>query len=172
MRTDLCCALTHPEKPKVSRPSTRVEHVGTDALAVVADSHLQGGVGIGHLRLDLLGARMPERITERLACDEQHLFAHDRVQIPMDSLDARPKQCRVRQRELFAFGRERLGQVRDIAPRSAQILYPVATFPHYLIRPLQRLLHEVSRRLVVVYAISHRLEAPNQPLYTLKQGVV
>src|SRR5229473_1156031 len=59
MRTDFCCALTHPEKPKVSRPSARVEHLGTDALAVVADSDLQRGFGVGHFRFDVLGARMP-----------------------------------------------------------------------------------------------------------------
>src|SRR5258708_5651298 len=105
MRPDLCCALTHAEKPKVPRPSARLEHIGADALAVVADSHPQRGFGIGYFGFDVMGARMPERIAERLACDEQHLFAPDRVQIPMDSLDARAKLCRVRQRGRFAFGR-------------------------------------------------------------------
>ncbi len=80
----------------MSRPSARVEHIGTDTSAVVADSHLQRGFGIGHFRFDVMGARMPERIAQRLACDEQHLFANDRMQIAMDSLDARAKLCRVR----------------------------------------------------------------------------
>jgi len=62
---------------------------------------------------------------------------------------------------VFASAR-RLGQVGDITPRSAQILDPVATFASNLIRPLQRLLHEVSRRSLW-YAIGHLLEAQINP---------
>src|SRR5580692_5459958 len=94
------------------------------------------------------------------------------MQIALYTLYAHPKLRWLRDSELLTLSCQCLNQVGAIASGGAKILDPVASFTEQLIRALERLLHQVARRLAVGNAVGCRLEPPDQSLHALQQRVV
>src|SRR5580700_9565411 len=94
------------------------------------------------------------------------------MQIAWYTRDAHPKLRWLRDSELLTLSCQRLNQVGVIPSGGAKILDPVASFTEQFIRALERLLHQVARRLAVGNAVGCRLEPPDQSLHALQQRVV
>ena len=105
LRTDLPGALAHAEQSEVAWPSSRIEYVGVDAAASVADSDIKQRIAVGDLSFNMLCGRVSEGIAERLARDMKDLVPRDRVQLAVCSFNTRAKLRGVCENELFALGR-------------------------------------------------------------------
>src|ERR1700675_5012308 len=91
MSSELLRPFPHSDKAKVPGCPPSLQNGRADPSSIVTDSNVQGRFVIGHLSLDVLSARVPKRVAERLATDQESLFTHDRVQVPANSLDAHPE---------------------------------------------------------------------------------
>src|SRR5215469_9666630 len=167
LSAQLLCAFSHPDETKVPRPPARLQHRRADASSIVAHSDVQGGIAIDYLDLDVLRTRVPERIAERFASDQEGLLPRDGVELSRNALDARLEFGRLMSRHLLPLCSDSLGEIGDATPGRPQFLQSVPAFLQKLVRSVERLLHQLARRLVRRNMVGRRLKSPDQPLHSL-----
>src|SRR5262249_8388103 len=133
MRTELLRPLVHADEAEVPGALAGIEDGVADALPIVTDPDTQRRLAVGHFGFDVVRARMPECVAQRLATDQESFLADDRVQVAARALNAHSESCRVRIRKLLALGRERLPQVGNVARGRAQVFHLVPTLSQQLV---------------------------------------
>ena len=85
---------------------TQAQHLGVDALAVVAHAQAQAALVVAQLHFDLLRLRVPERVAQGLAGNAEDLVAHDRMQVARRALhlDAQRHSAALLRGELVSEG--------------------------------------------------------------------